>query len=91
VSGLAEFYAARLDDLERAAPNVHEFAALEAFTGNCSCGWPERLLRDVAAKRRILETIAFWSENSQDALASVLSDLASGYSDHPDYAKAVSS
>jgi hypothetical protein len=91
MSALAEFCAARLDGLERAAPNVHEFAALEALTGACSCGWPERLLRDVAAKRRILETVAFWSENSQDALASVLRDLASEFSDHPGYNAAMAS
>lgn len=46
---------------------------------------PARVLREVEAKRAIVEHAEFWSENDQDAMAWVLRALAAVYSDHPDY------
>lgn len=57
---LAAFIEARLDE-DEAAPDVHaEGCALHAWLRNdvpsaCDCGYPARVLREVAAKRAILE------------------------------------
>lgn len=48
----------------------------------CDPAW---VLRDVEAKRAILDTVEFWSENDQDAMAFVARQLAAIDRDHPDY------
>jgi len=59
--GIVEFITARLADTEAEAAYVHSllrcnYYDLEA-SGICTCGWPARVLREVAAKRAILERI----------------------------------
>src|SRR5260221_14787226 len=54
---LTEFLAARLGEAEERAGYVHDVARdAEPLggTGRCVCGYPARMLREVAAKRKIL-------------------------------------
>ena len=71
---LAAFYAARLDEDKERAWAVHDvskcdamlyeenFAAWAEGTKDCDCGYPDRVLREVAAKRAILELHQVHSE-----------------------------
>jgi len=94
---LAEFYAARLDEIEQRAGYVHDDGRDKeplGGTGRCVCGWPARVLREVEAKRKILETIDH-AERESDAVDNIQIDgyladdlrklLALPFSDHPDY------
>lgn len=56
---IAEFLTQCLDEDQRWAENKHDsidcdLGALQAF-GECSCGYPARVLADIAAKRAIVE------------------------------------
>jgi hypothetical protein len=56
---LVAFLAARLDEDEAAAEDVHNAYECESCMGPpgpfpCNCGYPARVLREVAAKRAIL-------------------------------------
>ena len=102
MSDLAVFLNARLDEEERLALDADQCAGGQWWpeTGIVADGlnqpdaqftryWsPARMLGEVAARRAVIATVIAWSENSQDALASVLQDLASAYSDHPGYGAA---
>jgi hypothetical protein len=97
VTTLAEFVRARLDEEATAAPNVHEFAALESIPGvGCVCGWPSRVLREVEVWRRLLleyatvglDDVYKGTEREtgyQLALSMALKAKAATYDDHPDY------
>lgn len=58
---LTEFLAARLDEKEAAASDFHDSATCGSLDRDggfepdrCDCGYPARVLREVAAKRAIL-------------------------------------
>lgn len=61
---LAEFVRARLDEDEAAAREVHEARSCTGCSDGweagfdpdrCDCGYPARVLREVAAKRKLIE------------------------------------
>ncbi len=99
MSGLVAFLNARLDEEERLALAADQCAGgqwwpeadivadgLNLPDAQFTRYWsPARMLGEVAARRAIIATVIAWSENSQDALASILRDLASAYGDHPGY------
>ncbi len=101
MSDLVAFLIARLDEDEAAANEVHlarkcgcidhdgEFSADPVY---CSCEGPALVLREVEAKRKILDIHDMRHDpcDAHDAsLRSIPCDtlfaLASVYSDHPDY------
>jgi hypothetical protein len=56
---LIAFVTARLRECEVAAWRIHETSACAALddlgsSTECDCGWPARVLREIAAKRAIL-------------------------------------
>ena len=63
-------------------------------TGRCVCGYPARMLREVAAKRKILSEYndvrrsAVDGEYMENGLRYAVETLTDAYSDHPDYAGA---
>ena len=78
MTGPAEFYAARLDEKEAKAWAVHDVSKCDALlyedlpasaplpdAGDCECGYPARVLREVAADRRLL---AAWQEAEAERL-----------------------
>jgi hypothetical protein len=87
------FLDARLGEQEAAAWSVHDVATCDALlyeedlpaaaarTPDCDCGYPARVLREVNAKRAILRRY----KDGDDALYVAVLELASAYSDHPDY------
>lgn len=85
------FLAARLDEDEAAAWSVHDVAKCDAILYedlpnvaprdvHCDCGYPARVLREVAAKRAILCRY----KDGDDALYVTVLELVSAYGDHPD-------
>jgi hypothetical protein len=103
MTDLAAFLAARLDEDEAAAREMHEARVCSGCSDGweagfdperCDCGYPARVLREVAAKRAILENYVTFSAYSQESpgikaaitvLENVIRHLAAVYSDHPDY------
>ncbi len=99
---LVEFLRARLDEDAAELPdNLHlswcERAQEYVYAGApCDCGNPDRVLREIEAKRRLLEELRpltaeadgiIWSEYSSHhgSEETLLALLALPYSDHPDY------
>lgn len=103
-----DFLAARLDEKEAAAPEFHEAGVCAGCNdwdagfdpGQCDCGYPARVLREVAAGRKLLAEIAPWMDGCEDEHwysrgvgtqppyeGSLLLQqiLATVYSAHPDY------
>jgi hypothetical protein len=99
---LTEFLTARLDEDEAGADDFHDARRCGSldrdggFTpGQCDCGYPARVLREVEAKRKILNQLM--SDLSYRppvpsghrrawAIASLIVEaMAAIYSDHPDY------
>lgn len=83
MSDLAAFLRARLDeDEQQATYRLKEPTQYAAFEAD-----PARVLRDVEAKRVILDRYERWDEGYgfQSALEIAVSVLAAVYSDHPDY------
>jgi Family of unknown function (DUF6221) len=97
---LTEFLAARLDEDERSADDIHDVRA-DRWTGtgpsDCVCEYRARVLREVEADRKILadykRLIAERKAHPDDlalngallALHGVVGTRAAVYSDHPDY------
>lgn len=108
---LTEFLLARIADDEASANDGFETAPhrpecawreLEGITGDgvCSCGYPARVLKQCAAKRRIVEEAQYWERRvaqqwqeipqpdlggRYEVAMSMLRALAIAYVDHPDY------
>jgi hypothetical protein len=99
---LAAFLAARLDEDEREAGEFHredcESLPSPGYTGPfpCNCGYPGRVLREVAAKRAILRRCSARMNEMDEYPNGLVSPrallarqtlmcLASVYSGHPDY------
>jgi len=106
--GPAAFVAARLDEAEAAAWAIHDVAKCDALLyeedmagaaardPDCDCGYPARVLREVAAKRAILK---WWRRGDRDPAPSptyeewrrslpgyqLLLHIAAIWSDHPGY------
>ena len=96
---LAAFFAARLDEGEANAPNLHDVISDKWCEGSCICDYPARALREVAAGRAIIERYkhaaaapppnanftAGQDDGYRQACADAIRDLAAVWSDHPDY------
>lgn len=85
---LTAFVAARLDEDEAAADDVHRLRYCASVDRDgefdsryCDCGYPACMLREVAAKRRMLAELDLWSAD-EEHLAKL---LALAWNDHPDY------
>lgn len=78
---ITEFLTARLDHDERVTYNP----ALMRVGGPGLSDLVKRARADIAAKRRILARVDEWSPEGSAALLEAVADLASAYSDHPDY------
>jgi hypothetical protein len=100
MSDLVEFLRPRLDEdaVDATMRAVHREGCesvpdAEGYTYPCTCGVPERLMREVEAKRRIIERYEqaasqYWNATEEEialTLEPVLRDLALPYADHPDY------
>lgn len=81
---LTAFLKARLDEDERDCFGVHE-----RFCADCTCDYPLRILREVEAKRAILDlarTVLTVETRYEIYVGEkILRHLAAIYSDHPDY------
>ena len=94
---LAAFLEARLSDDAEGAWDKHEGGCATAgpVSFPCDCGYPARVLREVAAMRKILDEhqavtkLVGLTEQQLGFLGWyrewVLKNLAAPYSDHPDY------
>jgi hypothetical protein len=97
---LAEFLNARLDEEETRArggddaPDCpHDLAcALVSRSGECDCGWPQALLREVEADREILAAYLVLTGADEaeygSGLRMAIAFRAAVHSDHPDYDEA---
>lgn len=69
VDELIAFVRACLDRVEQDAPDIHETECAvgnyRGFRDGCDCGWPKRVLADVAAKRAILDGYAELTANGE--------------------------
>lgn len=88
---LTAFIRARLGEDEAAADELHnridcDLNRLQSF-GECSCGYPARVLREVAAKRALLAAYEDAPEFSDPwiGLDAAVRICAAVWSDHPDY------
>jgi len=105
-AALAAFVKARSDEDEQSAWAVHDVAKCDALlyeedmaaaaarTPDCDCGYPARVRREVAAKRKILASLeedlrlgarTDLTRGGQIALFVTCKRLAAVWSDHPDY------
>lgn len=90
---LFAFLAARYDEAERDYQSVHLSdcgCVLDRSAGSCDCGYPDRVLRDVAAKRAILDWLGhqdrvYGDYSVIETLELVVRHLGAEFSDHPDY------
>jgi hypothetical protein len=94
---LTDFLAARLDEKEAAAPEFHEAGVCAGCNdwdagfdpGQCDCGYPARVLREVAAVRAVLDayqrSVRGLGEGLSVAYRRLVQAAAAVYSDHPDY------
>lgn len=95
---LVAFLRARLDEDEARSWSVHDVAKCDALLyeedmadaarrdPDCDCGYPARVLREVEAKRAIVdECNAMDDEGLTPGLRSAVVSLAAVYGDHPDY------
>ncbi|HEY5990764.1 MAG TPA: DUF6221 family protein [Streptosporangiaceae bacterium] len=110
---LAAFLRARLDEAEARAWAVHDVSKCDALlyedlpadaplpdAADCECGYPARVLREVAAKRAILDAYeraesrrlgdepeyAYgYADGLPDGLRSAVLRLAAVWQDHPGY------
>lgn len=101
---LTAFLLARYDEAERDAQSVHLSdcdCVLDRSAGSCDCGYPARVLRDIAARRSIIGayrdgaaelarqestgTVDAGVRGGVTALRFVMTALAGKCSDHPDY------
>jgi hypothetical protein len=93
---LIAFLTARLDEAKRDAPSVHLSdcgCVMDISSGSCDCGYPARVLREVATWRAILAQAAAgppadrpgFRAGFNAALGFVLQAAAGEYSDHPDW------
>jgi uncharacterized protein DUF6221 len=100
-----EFLAVRLEEdaVSAAMREVHaagcEFVprAGTDYTYPCKCGVPERMMREVVAKREILAAYGAcqramregdetrWRAGQADTLRAVAENITAVYRDHPDY------
>jgi uncharacterized protein DUF6221 len=105
VDDLIAFARARLDEAAAGAWSVHDVARCDALlyeedmgaaaarTPDCDCGFPARVLREVEAKRAILDAYVHADGNSPrdrdrgrwDAMHATVRLLAAIDRDHPDY------
>jgi hypothetical protein len=88
---LIAFVKARLDEDEAGADEVHLPRTCSSVdrdgdfdTSWCDCYYPARVLREVAAKRAILDS-RWGGPDHADMWESCVLDLATVWSDHPDY------
>jgi hypothetical protein len=94
-SSLRAFIEARLaEDWESEwphRPTCQRFDSARTRWMTCNCDYPERWMREVGAKRAILQAAAEYSpelehgDNGEWALNLAVRTLASVWSDHPDY------
>lgn len=95
---LTEFLLARIVEDEADRHGIHDVAICSSLEWGgmtnltCDCGWPERVLAECEAKRRIVEAHRAWDENEWQSppyfsapMDEVLALLALPYADHPDY------
>lgn len=85
MTGLVEFFRDRLKDREEAADSIHSLGCAEIrIDGACDCGEPERVRREVEARRRMLE----WHDRAfphDDDPCTTQCLLVLPDADHPDY------
>ena len=98
---LIAFLKARLDEDEAGAWSVHDVAKCDAILYedlpnvaprdvHCDCGYPDRVRRDLAAKRRLIAEYEDChntgnSPDHYDGYWDAIVRFAAVYSDHPDY------
>lgn len=90
---LIAFLTARLDEDEAAAPGVHDGPACTMIAlgdpDGCDCGYPARVLRDVAAGRALLsmyqDAVAEAGSEAVEWMLAVIETKARVYDGHPDY------
>jgi hypothetical protein len=63
---LADLARAGLDADVEAAPGVHDELCDTVLYGDapCDCGWPARVLAEVASKRALLDEVLDWEHDS---------------------------
>lgn len=92
---LFAFLRARCDEEDATADNIHDLTCdLVVNADTCTCGIPDRIRRDVEAKRRIVSGSehAYEHRTEGSTLSGfslghtfALHDLAHPYADHPDF------
>jgi hypothetical protein len=94
---LTAFLLARIDEDQDRAGAVHDGstcdlairgAADPMFGWTCTCTWPNRVLRDCGAKRRLISRLESMQRGPRDSgfhARAALRDLATIYADHPDF------
>jgi hypothetical protein len=90
MSDLVEFLRARLDARTQNADSIHSLGCAEIrIDGVCDCGEPERVRREVEAKRQITGILASAIQPGMTTYAGpagvMLRQLAEPEADHPDY------
>ena len=84
MNDLTEFLRARLDEDE--AADLHERKCSAGYYGApCTCGWRYRKVREIEAKRAILDDHESEDGPYFSGSYPALRRLAAIYSDHPDY------
>jgi hypothetical protein len=94
---LTAFLLARIKEDQDAASTVHDGSSCDlatrgavdpVFGWTCTCAWPDRVLADCGARRRLISRLESLQRAPYGAgfhAREALRDLASVYMNHPDY------